>query len=144
MNRVAVTGAAGRMGRTLVQALADIDALTLGAALEKPESTLLGSDAGELAGVGRLDVPVTDSIAGALDRFDTLIDFSVPAATLNAVELCRGARKSIVIGTTGIDADGRQIIERAAREIPIVMAPNYSVGVNLCFKLIDIAAAVLG
>jgi len=144
MNRIGVTGAAGRMGRTLVQALAGNEALTVTAAFEKSGSSLLGSDAGELAGVGRLDVPVTDSIVAALERFDTLIDFSVPAATLEAVRICHEARKSMVIGTTGIDGAGRDAITKAARDIPIVMAPNYSVGVNLCFKLIDVAATVLG
>ena len=144
MIRIAITGAAGRMGRTLVQALGSIDTLTLGAAFERPGLSLLGADAGELAGVGRLDVPVTESIREALDSFDTLVDFSVPAATLNALAICRDAGKSLVIGTTGFDASGREAIEMAARDIPIVMAPNYSIGVNLCFKLIELAATVLG
>src|SRR3954466_16175896 len=99
MIRIAVTGAAGRMGRTLVQALDATDALTLGAAFERSESSLLGSDAGELAGVRRLNVPVTDSMSSALDQFDMLVDFSVPAATLDAVTICRKAGKSMVIGT---------------------------------------------
>jgi 4-hydroxy-tetrahydrodipicolinate reductase len=144
MIRVAVTGAAGRMGRTLVQALNGIDTLTLGAAFERPDLSLIGSDAGELAGVGRLDVPVTASMKNALDRFDTLVDFSVPTATLEALELCRSAGKAMVIGTTGFDAAGREAILAAARDMPIVMAPNYSIGVNLCFKLIELAAKVLG
>jgi 4-hydroxy-tetrahydrodipicolinate reductase len=144
MIRIAITGAAGRMGRTLVQALDAIDALKLGAAFERPESSLVGADAGELAGVGRLEVPVTASMKDALSKFDTLVDFSVPAATLDAVATCRAAGKSMVIGTTGIDAAGRELIRSAARDIPIVMAPNYSVGINLSFKLIELAAQVLG
>jgi len=144
MIRIAITGAAGRMGRTLVEALGQIDTLTLGAAFERPELALIGSDAGELAGVGRVDVPVTASIKEALDRFDTLVDFSVPVATLEALEICRGAGKAMVIGTTGFDAAGREAIRAAARAMPIVMAPNYSIGVNLCFKLVELAATVLG
>jgi 4-hydroxy-tetrahydrodipicolinate reductase len=135
MTRIAITGAAGRMGRTLVQALEEVDALTLGAAFERPGQSLIGADAGELAGVRRLDVPVTASIKDGLDRFDLLVDFSVPTATLEALAICRAAGKSMVIGTTGIDAAGREAVNAAARDIPIVMAPNYSVGVNLCFKL---------
>jgi len=144
MIRIAITGAAGRMGRTLVEALGQIDTLTLGAAFERPELALIGSDAGELAGVGRVEVPVTASIKEALDRFDTLVDFSVPVATLEALEICRGAGKAMVIGTTGFDAAGREAIRAAARAMPIVMAPNYSIGVNLCFKLVELAATVLG
>ncbi|HEY6598460.1 MAG TPA: 4-hydroxy-tetrahydrodipicolinate reductase, partial [Pseudomonadales bacterium] len=144
MIRIAITGAAGRMGRTLVQALAANDALTLGGAFERAGLPLLGADAGDVAGVGRLDVPITTSIKDAVTRFDTLVDFSVPAATLDALSVCRAAGKSMVIGTTGFDAAGRGAIESMARHIPIVMAPNYSVGVNLCFKLIELAARVMG
>ena len=144
MIKIAITGAAGRMGRTLVQALDSNEALTLGAAFERAESTLLGADAGELAGVRRLGVPVTASVKDALAKFDTLVDFSVPAATLEMVATCRAAGKAMVIGTTGIDTAGRETIRAAARDIPIVMAPNYSIGVNLSFKLIELAAKVLG
>ena len=144
MQRVAIAGAAGRMGRALVQAVvADAD-LALGAALERPGMPLLGQDAGELAGVGSLRVPVADSLAGALQQFDVLIDFTVPAATLEAVSVCRGAGKSLVIGTTGFDAEGLQRIRAAARDIPILMAPNMSLGVNLLFRLIEQAARALG
>ena len=79
-----------------------------------------------------------------MDRFDLLVDFSVPSATLDALAVCRAAGKSMVIGTTGIDAAGREAVKAAAHDIPIVMAPNYSIGVNLCFKLIEVAASVLG
>jgi 4-hydroxy-tetrahydrodipicolinate reductase len=144
MISIAVTGAAGRMGRTLVQALESIETLTLGAAFERPDASLLGADAGELAGVGHLGVAVTASMQDALDRFDILVDFSVPAATLGALAICRAAGKSMVIGTTGIDAAGQEAVRAAARDIPVVMAPNYSVGVNLTFKLIELAASVLG
>jgi 4-hydroxy-tetrahydrodipicolinate reductase len=144
MIRVAITGAAGKMGRTLVQALDQRAGLQLGAAFERPGVTLIGADAGELAGVGRRDVIVGDSIGAAIGQFDILVDFSVPAATLDAVAICRAARKAMVIGTTGIDAAGRAAIAAAANDIAIVMAPNFSIGVNLFFKLLESAAQVLG
>ena len=142
--RVAVAGAGGRMGRTLVQAVTQADGLVLGAATEQPGSSLIGADAGELAGVGRLGVAVAADLAGAAAAFDVLIDFTAPAATLENLALCRAAGKRMVIGTTGLDADQRAAIAAAGQEIGIVFAPNMSVGVNLCFKLLDIAARVLG
>jgi 4-hydroxy-tetrahydrodipicolinate reductase len=144
MSRIAVVGAAGRMGRTLVEAVQDTPELQLGAATEHAGSGLLGADAGELAGVGRLGVPVADSLQSVIDQVDTVIDFTRPAATLDHLEVCRAAGKSLVIGTTGFDGEGKQRIIDAGRSIPIVFAPNMSVGVNLCFKLLDIAARVMG
>ena len=144
MTRIAIVGAAGRMGRTLVQAVHEAPGMALTVAIERPQSSLLGADAGELAGVGRLGVVVEGDLAAARDRFDTLIDFTAPAATLGHVALCRAAGKRIVIGTTGIDAAGRAVIAEAAGDIGIVFAPNMSVGVNLCLKLLDLAARVMG
>ena len=144
MRRVAISGAAGRMGRTLVQAVAASDAFELAAAVERPGISLIGADAGELCGVGRIDVPIVDALDEVTDTFDVLIDFTVPAATLRAVEVCRAAGKQAVIATTGIDEAGRTSIRQAARDIAIVMAPNMSVGVNLVFRLVEQAARVLG
>jgi 4-hydroxy-tetrahydrodipicolinate reductase len=144
MTRVAVTGAAGRMGKTLIQAVHGAADLTLGAAFEREGLSLLGADAGELAGVGRLDVALTHELSAAIDAFDTLIDFSIPEATLGNLEACRSSGKRLVIGTTGFAAAGLAQIQSAAADIPILMAPNMSVGVNLCFKLIELAASVLG
>jgi len=142
--RVGVTGAAGRMGRTLIQAVCAAPDLTLGAALERADSSLLGADAGELAGVGRLGIAVSAAASVDPETFDVLIDFSVPAATLGSVERCEAFGRRLVIGTTGFDPAGLERIRAAAQRIPILMAPNMSVGVNLCFKLIELAAAVLG
>lgn len=97
-----------------------------------------------LRGVGRLDMAVAPDLAGCLDDFDVLIDFTSPAATLAHLGICRAAGKRMVIGTTGLDQAQRDTIAAAARDIGIVFAPNMSVGVNLCFKLLDIAARVLG
>lgn len=144
MKRIAVTGAAGRMGRTVVQAIAEDASVELGAAVERPGLSLVGADAGEVAGVGALGVPIVASLADAADAFDVLIDFTVPAATLEAVDICRTAGKRAVIATTGIGAEGAAAIRKAAGEIAIVMAPNMSVGVNLVFRLTELAARVLG
>jgi 4-hydroxy-tetrahydrodipicolinate reductase len=144
MIRVAVTGAAGRMGRTLIQAVHEAEGMALGAAFEKPDSSLLGADAGELAGIGRCEVPVTADLAASADAFDTLIDFSVPAATLATAAVCAARGKALVIGTTGFDAEGLAQIRAAAERIPVLMAPNMSVGVNVVFKLLEMATRVLG
>lgn len=142
--RMAVTGAAGRMGRTLIRMISESADLTLGAALERKDSELLGADAGEVAGVGPLGVMLGHDVAGALGEFDVLVDFSVPEATLHALHACREGAKKIVIGTTGFDATGQSLIEAAAADIAILQAPNMSIGVNVCFRLIEIAARALG
>jgi 4-hydroxy-tetrahydrodipicolinate reductase len=142
--RIAVAGVGGRMGRTLVQAVNEAPGLVLGTATERPDSSLIGADAGELAGVGRLGVQVTGDLGAAADAFDVLIDFTAPAATIEHLALCRAAGKSLVIGTTGLDSGQRAAVTSAGEAIGIVFAPNMSVGVNLCLKLLDIAARVLG
>lgn len=142
MVKVAIAGAAGRMGRALVEATTCSDLVTLTAALERNGSSVLGQDAGMLAGLDKLGVAVKPKING--DDFDVLIDFTRPDVTLDNLELCRKAGKKIVIGTTGFDDAGKQHIREASKDIAIVFAPNMSVGVNLCFRLLEIAAQVLG
>ncbi len=144
MIRVAVTGAAGRMGKALVQAVHETEGLTLSVATERPDSSLIGADAGEVAGIGAIGVPLESDLTAAADRFDTLIDFTRPEATLAHLQVCREHGRQMVIGTTGFDDEGKGAIAAAAEEIAIVFAPNMSVGVNLCFKLLDIAARVMG
>jgi 4-hydroxy-tetrahydrodipicolinate reductase len=144
MLRIAITGAAGRMGRTLIEACSHNEALRLTVALDHQDSDRIGSDAGELAGIGRNGVVVTNDLDKLLDSIDVLVDFTRPEATLDYLEACHRASKKMVIGTTGFDAAEKDVIARAARDIPIVFAPNMSVGVNLCFKLAEMAARVLG
>lgn len=144
MVRVAVTGAAGRMGRVLIEACQQADGVELGAAIERPGSSVIGIDAGELAGVGRLGVAVVDDLAAVSGDFDVLIDFTRPEVTLANLALCRAAGKRMVIGTTGLDAAQKATLAAASEAIGIVFAPNMSVGVNLCLKLLDMAARVLG
>ncbi len=142
--RIAVCGAGGRMGHALIAACATHPNLVLGAALESPQSPHLGMDAGMLAGIGPLAVAVTDDIARALPLVDVVIEFTRPQATLLHLEICRRAGVPMVIGTTGFAADQQAEITTAARDIPLVMAPNMSVGVNVALKLIEMAARVLG
>lgn len=141
---IAVTGAAGRMGRALIAAC-DLNQNTrLSAAVERPGNTLVGSDAGDLAGLGPLNIEVTDSLERVTDSFETLIDFTSPQSTLQNLDTCARYGRNIVIGTTGIDDDGKRKIREASGKIGIVFAPNMSVGVNLCLKLLDTAARILG
>ncbi len=142
--KVAISGAAGRMGRMLVAAVAAAEDLRLGATLEAPGSPFIGTDAGELAAIGAAGVAIGGDIATVVDAFDVLVDFSVPQATLDKLDACADAGKALVVGTTGFDAAGLSAIRRAARTVPIVMAPNMSVGVNVAFKLIEYAAKTLG
>lgn len=144
MIRVAVTGAAGRMGKTLIEAIHGAEGVTLAGAIEHSGSSLLGADAGELAGVGKLGVLVVDDLADIKDAFDVLIDFTRPEVTVKNIAFCSAHGKKMVIGTTGLDTAQKQILEDAAQSIAIMFASNMSVGVNLCFKLLDIAARVMG
>ena len=118
--RIGITGAAGRMGRTLMEAIALAgDELQLTAALEHPGSSLLGADAGELAGQGRNGVAVVSSLADVVDVIDVLIDFTVPAATLANVELCADRGVAMVIGTTGFTPEEQSAIAAAAARAPV-------------------------
>ena len=144
MTRIAITGAAGRMGRSLIEACQQADGMEVSVALEHPQSSLLGSDAGDLAGIGKLGVTVGSDLAAVTDDFDVLIDFTRPEPTLANLEICHTAGRRMVIGTTGFSDAQRQQISTAASDIAVVFAPNMSVGVNLCFKLLDVAARVLG
>ncbi len=144
MTRIAITGAAGRMGRTLIEACSQTAGVELTGALERVDSSLIGVDAGELAGLGKLGVKVSSSLSEMINEFDVLIDFTVPSATLENIATCRDTNKQIVIGTTGFSDQEKNIISEAADQIGIIFAPNMSVGVNLCFKLLETAAKVLG
>ena len=142
---VAIVGVGGRMGRTLVQICQDgSQGMHVAAATEQAGSSLLGNDAGEVAGIGRTGVPIVSSLEATGGRFDVVIDFTRPEATLTHVEYCRKQNKRMVIGTTGFSDQQRTHISGAGGEIAIVLAPNMSVGVNLCLKLLDITARTLG
>ena len=143
--RIAVTGAAGRMGKTLIEAVhAAAPHALLSAAIERAESSLIGADAGELAGIGRNGIIVVGSIDSVINQFDVLIDFTAPVATLANIEACAKHGKKMVVGTTGFNAEQKKQLLALAEKTGAVIASNYSIGVNLCFKLLDTAARVLG
>lgn len=141
--RVAIIGASGRMGKNLIDAVNQIDGLTVSAAIERPGSSLVGADAGELAGIGTLGVKLVDQIEMVVDDFDVLIDFTTPETTLHNLKVCMAQNKKMVIGTTGFDDSGLKLIREASEKIAIVFAANFSVGVNLALKLLKQAAEVL-
>ena len=139
-----IIGAAGRMGRALVRAAAEVPgALRLCGAVASTTSKSLGQDAGELAGIGRLDVRVTDDLAAALARAEIVIDFSQPHTTRSNLMVCRAARKPLLIGTTGYPAELASVFDEAAKEIPLLVAPNTSIGVTLLLELTRLAAKAL-
>ena len=144
MTRVAITGAAGRMGKTLIQALNDAGDLRLSAALEQPGHAMIGRDVGEIAGVGAAGIKLGEDAAACIDDFDVVVDFTVPQATLALAGICAAHGKAMVIGTTGFAPEELRMLTAHARKIPLFIAPNMSVGVNLTFKLIEIAARALG
>ena len=121
MTRVAINGSKGKMGQTLVEAVNLNTNASLGAALDKG-----------------------DNLNDSLQDFDVLIDFSRPEASLNAISICKNSGKAMVIGTTGFSDEELEVINQAATQIPIVFAPNMSVGVNLTLKLLETSAKVIG
>ncbi|MCB1691523.1 MAG: 4-hydroxy-tetrahydrodipicolinate reductase [Pseudomonadales bacterium] len=144
MTNVAITGAAGRMGQTLVAAIAEHPDIRLTAAIEREGNDALGTDVGVIAGTGRNGVIITDDLAAAVSSFDVLIDFTAATATPRHIEICREHRKKMVIGTTGMSQEQVAALREAGRDIAIVYASNYSVGVNATFKLVEMAAQILG
>ncbi len=142
--RIAVTGAGGRMGRMLVEAITHAEGAELSAALEHPESSLLGADAGELAGLGKNGVMIAGDIQAVINDFDVLIDFTAPAATLANARACAVAGKQIVIGTTGFSPEEDELLLASQSQIALCKAANYSTGVNVTLKLLKQAAEILG
>lgn len=142
VTRIGIVGAGGRMGRMLIEACLKDDQLSLGAVVDTPGSPVIGKTAGELVGMVS-EIVVSDNLAGVLKDIDCLIDFTRPQGTLLHLELCRQAGVGIIIGTTGFESEGKAAIAAAAKDIPVVFAPNMAVGVNLVFKLLDTAARIL-
>ncbi|MBS1210852.1 MAG: dapB [Proteobacteria bacterium] len=140
--RVAIAGASGRMGRMLIEAAQQTPGVVFAAALERADSPFLGRDAGELVG-SACGVTITSDLEAALAAVDCLIDFTRPEGTLEHLKVARRLKRSLVIGTTGFKPEEKALIGEAAREIPIMFAPNMSVGVNAVFKLLDVAAKIL-
>ena len=140
--RIAVAGALGKMGRALIRIGASDPQVKVVGAWERPENPLLGKDSGELAGVGRLDVPLAGSPLEALSKAQVAIDFTAPAATLKVLPLALKLKRPLIIGTTGMEAKEVAQLKAASKKIPIVFSSNYSVGMNLLWKALDMVASV--
>ena len=143
MTRIAIVGATGRMGLNLIKATVLHDKTKLTVAIARAGSDAIGKDAGALAGIGTLGINVSDDLAAKLNDFDVLIDFTRPDISLKYIEMCRQAGKKIVIGTTGYNDLQKTEIMRAAQTIPVVLAPNMSIGVNLSLKLLEMTAKIM-
>ena len=144
MTRIAIVGVAGRMGRTLVNAVEQEADASLAGGIVEPGSSLAGADIGELAGVGKRGVIAVDSLASIVDDFDVLIDFTAPKVTLANLAFCAKHGKRIVIGTTGMNDDELAELDSYRDKVAMVFAPNMSVGVNVVLNLLRTAAATLG
>jgi len=142
--KIAVSGAAGRMGRRIVALAHEHPEIEISGALEAAGSPSLGNDAGELAGVGTIGVTVSDDVAAVLAQCDVLVDFSMPEASLEHAKAAASAGKAIVVGTTGFSSAQKEEIIRVGRSTRFLMAPNMSMGVNVLFDLVDRVARTLG
>ena len=144
MIKVAVTGAAGRMGGRIISLVTEAEGLEVAGAVEMAGHARIGEDAGYVAGCGNLGVNITASLEQAMAGSDVLIDFTWPEVTLANARVCAELGKAMVVGTTGLNPEQRAGIVRAGEKIPVVFAPNMSVGVNVCFKLLKDMAKTLG
>jgi 4-hydroxy-tetrahydrodipicolinate reductase len=141
MTTIAITGAAGRMGQRLIALGKQSGEFDVVGAVDRADSPQLSHDAGEIAGVGRIGVPIT---ADLKPTPQVLIDFTAPAATRHWLKVCRDRGIALVIGTTGLHATDHDAIDQAAADIAVLQAPNMSLGVNLLFKVAAQVAKMLG
>tara|TARA_B100000686_G_scaffold323451_1_gene378207 strand:- start:790 stop:1596 length:807 start_codon:yes stop_codon:yes gene_type:complete len=140
---IAVAGSSGRMGRALLAAVMNDSGLHLQVALEKDGNPYLTKDVGTITGIPN-NVIITENFSTALPGSDVLIDFTQPEGTIQHLAVCRSEGVKMVIGTTGFSVEQKNMLKEASKDIALVVAPNMSVGVNVTFKLLDIAAKVLG
>ena len=144
MKRLIVAGATGRMGSRIAALSKEYPEVQLCGALESKESKDIGRDIGLLLGLGETKVLISDSLEHIISDGDVVIDFSIPAATIQNAIIAAENGKAMVIGTTGFSKDQIEVLRRLSREIPLVLAPNMSIGVNLLFKVLKDVARVLG
>ncbi|HUJ26766.1 MAG TPA: 4-hydroxy-tetrahydrodipicolinate reductase [Myxococcales bacterium] len=145
MIRACIAGVGGKMGSRILNALRSEEDFTISGAFEKPESPQIGLDAGLLSGAGPLEVTVSAGIEKALEKgADVVIDFTAPAASLHHARVCAERKVAFVVGTTGFSAQAKAELAGHGQKVPIVMAPNMSVGVNVLFRLVADAARALG
>jgi 4-hydroxy-tetrahydrodipicolinate reductase len=141
--RLIVAGAGGRMGRTLIKAIAETKGMTLAGAVDAPGSAIIGRDAGELAGLGANGVSVTADVGPLMAKADGLVDFTIPAATVVLAELTARQGIAHIIGTTGLKEAEEKLIAEAAKKTAVVKSGNFSMGVNLIAALTKRVAKTL-
>lgn len=144
MANIAISGASGRMGLNLIKACVQNDSALVAGAIEREGSPSVGKDAGEVAGIEKLNVALTSDISTQLEHFNVLVDFTRPDACIEKLGICVANNKAMVIGTTGFTDEQKQKISIAAKSIPIVFAPNMGIGVNVTLKLLELAAKAIG
>jgi len=143
MVNIAITGATGRMGRSLIESVIQTQGVKLTAAIARPGSSVIGVDAGEWVGCEKQNVAIRDNLDAVIGDFDVLIDFTTIDNTMQNIVACHKAKQKIVIGTTGFNHQQRELIDKIAKDIALVAAPNMSIGVNLCFKLLELTARIM-
>ncbi|GJL79687.1 MAG: 4-hydroxy-tetrahydrodipicolinate reductase [Nitrospinaceae bacterium] len=144
MTKILVIGAAGRMGRTIVSCIEDTEGVELSGGTENPGNSSVGSDVGELAGIGKKNIAVGDCLETAVKSCDVVIDFTTPDCSMETFRVAVDHIKPLVIGTTGFSASQKQQIQKWLKRTRCVMAPNMSIGVNVLFKVVRDMAQALG
>lgn len=142
--KTVITGVTGRMGQMLVKLVRDSEGFVLSGGTEKKGSAAVGLDVGLACHLGMLEVPVTDSLDAALGGANVVIDFTTPEASIAHAKTCAAKKVPLVVGSTGFSAEAKAQIGELAREIPIVMSPNMSIGVNLVIEIAAQLATRLG
>jgi 4-hydroxy-tetrahydrodipicolinate reductase len=142
MINLAIAGASGRMGRAIIRQSTETTGVKVTAAMERTGSPNLGQDAGLCAGIEEIGVKIADTLD--LQGFDVMLDFTTPKATMEHAKLCSNSGKALMTGTTGLTSEQKQQLQEIAKDIPVVLAANTSVGINLCVALLEIASRVIG
>ncbi|HXC89672.1 MAG TPA: 4-hydroxy-tetrahydrodipicolinate reductase [Stellaceae bacterium] len=142
--KIGVVGCGGRMGRMLVTEIAATEGCTVAGGSEAPNSGYINQDIGELAGIGRIGIPIGEAVDKLIRISDVVLEFTSPAATVEHAALAAELGKAMVIGTTGLSPEQADVVRQAALSIPIVWAPNMSLGINVLLNLVEQVAHRLG
>ena len=142
--KIGVVGCGGRMGRMLVAEIAATEGCTVAGGSEAPNSGYINQDIGELAGLGRIGIPIGETVDKLIRASDVVLEFTSPAATAEHAALAAELGKAMVIGTTGLSAEQGDVVRQAATSIPIVWAPNMSLGINVLLSVVEEVARRLG
>ena len=141
--KIGICGAAGRMGIMLIRAVTQHSKCELVAANELSSHSALGIDAGEVAGLNHLSVPLSDDVDNTFKNSEVVLDFTLPNATVDHAESAARNGTALIIGTTGLNKNQQEVLNRASKKVPIVQAPNMSLCVNLLMKFVEQAAKIL-